>query len=112
MLKVELEETDPQLWLAAQFMFYCFIRPKELRFMKIKHLDLFEGRITLYADITKPNKTRIVDIQKTFLNKLISQYKLHKYNEEDYVFTILKEPGETPVGKNYFGVGSMMQEKD
>jgi integrase len=101
MFKQELEKTDPQLWLAAQFMYYCFIRPKELRFMQIKHLDLYEGRITLYSDITKSGKTRIVDINDVFLDKLYTVYKLHEQPEEYYVFTLKGVPGEKPLSKNH-----------
>lgn len=101
-LKNDLEESDPQLWLAAQFMYYCFIRPKELRFMKIKHLDLFDGKATVFADISKTDKTRTVEIHNEFLTVLWSKYKLNSYPEDYYIFTTKKEPGEKNVGKNYF----------
>ncbi len=102
LLKEKLEQSDPQLWLAAQFLYYCFIRPGELRFMKIKHLDLDDGKIILTADITKPGKTRVVDVNSAFLGKLFSEYKLHTYPEDYYVFTIKKKPGIKSIGKNYF----------
>jgi len=102
MLKAELEKSDPQLWLAAQFMYYCFIRPKELRFLQIKHIDFLEGRITLYSDITKSGKTRIVDVNEIFLSKLFSDYKLHENPEDFYVFTLTGKPGEKPLSKNHF----------
>ncbi len=101
-LKNYLEENDPQLWLAAQFMYYCFIRPKELRFMKIKHLDLFEGKATVFADIAKTDKTRTVEIHNSFLTVLWSKYRLNDYPEEYYIFSTKREPSTQPVGKNYF----------
>ena len=100
LFKAELEKSDPQLWLAAQFMYYCFIRPKELRFMQIKHIDMYEGRITLYSDITKSGKTRIVDINDAFLEKLYSEYRLHDQPEDYFVFTLKGVPGEKPLSKN------------
>jgi integrase len=100
-LKKEIEKTDPQLWLAAQFMYYCFIRPKELRFLQIKHIDLFEGRITLYSDITKSGSTRIVDINETFLEKLYEEYHLQEYPEDYFVFTLKGIPGEKHLSKNH-----------
>ncbi len=101
-LKNELEKSDPQLWLAAQFMYYCFIRPKELRFMQIKHINLFDGKITLYADITKAGKSRIVEIDNDFLALLWSKYELNKYPLDYYIFTTKRKPGLKPIGKNYF----------
>ncbi len=102
LLKAELEATDRQLWLAAQFMYYCFIRPKELRFMQIKHLDLYEGRITLYSNITKTGKSRTVDVHSDFLSRLFNDYQLHQFPEDFYVFSLAGQPGPKPVGKNYF----------
>lgn len=103
LLKSELEKNDNQLWLAAQFMYYCFIRPKELRFMKIKDIDLYDGRITLNGDITKSKKARTVEISTTFLDLLLSKYEFHTYPDDHYVFTLSGKPGEKPIGKNYFG---------
>lgn len=101
LLRTELENSNPQLWLAAQFMYYCFIRPKELRFLQIKHIDFYEGRITLSNGITKSGNTRIVEINEMFLEKLFKQYNLHKYPESFYVFSLKGEPGEKPVSKNH-----------
>jgi site-specific recombinase XerD len=101
-LKNHLPGNDQQLWLAAQFMYYCYIRLRELRFLKIKDIDFFEGKIRLSADITKTDKTRIVDVNLQFINDLFGKYKLNDYSGEYYVFTTSKEPGLKPVGKNYF----------
>jgi len=92
----------PQLWLAGQFMYYCFIRPGELRHMKIRNMNLFEGKIILFSEYTKSKKTRVVDIPDEFAETLITKYKLHNYPESHYVFTIQGEPGEEQVGANYF----------
>ncbi len=101
-LKNDLEKTDPQLWLAAQFMYYCFIRPREMRYMRIMNLDLYDGKITLQSTITKANKTRTVEISDAFLSILINKYKLNTFPENFYIFTLEGKPGEKHVGKNYF----------
>ena len=102
LLKDELERNDPQLWLAAEFQYYCFIRPKELRLMKIGDIDLFDGRVTLRSDTTKNSKTRIVDIPIHFNKKLFTHYKLNDYPENFYVFSLEQKPSARKVGKNYF----------
>jgi integrase len=101
-LKTYFEKNDPQIWLACQFMYYCFVRPKEMRFMQIKHLDLFEGKITLFADITKGGKSRTVEIAAEFLELLWEKYELNKFPEDYYVFTAECKPGKKPISKNYF----------
>lgn len=102
LIKSKCEKTDPQLWLAAQFLYYCFIRPKELRFLKIADIDFFEGKITINSEFSKNRKTRIVDINKLFLEDLINKYKLHDCNPNNYIFTINGTPGLKQIGKNYF----------
>ncbi len=102
LLKVEIKRSNPQLWLASQFLYYCFIRPGELRQMKIKHIDLYEGRITLFSEMTKSGKTRVVDINETFLNILISEYRLQDYPEDYFVFSKTGKPGIVPVGRDWF----------
>lgn len=102
LLKVELEVRKPQLWLAAQFQYYCFIRPGELRQMQIRHLDLYEGNIVLYSGMTKGSKSRVVDVSEDFIEILFSKYKLHTYPDDFYIFTKLEEPGLKPVAKDYF----------
>lgn len=102
LLKVEISKTNPQLWLAAQFLYYCFIRPGELRQVQIKHIDIYDGKITLYSDMTKSNHLRVVEINETFLEILLSQYHLHKYPEDYYVFSKSGKPGLKPVGRDWF----------
>lgn len=102
MLKIEMERSNPQLWLAAQFLYYCFIRPGELRQMQLKHVDLYEGRITLYSNMTKSRKTRVVEISENFLSQLIKDYRLQDYPEDFYVFSKTGEPGPVPVSRDYF----------
>lgn len=100
-LKNELQTNYPNVWLAAQFEYYCFARPKEIRFMQIKHLDLYDGYLTLYGDITKSGKSRTVQIPDNFLRRLLIDYKLREYPDSYYIITKQNEPGPYPVGKNY-----------
>ncbi len=102
LIKEELQSTKPQLWLAAQFMYYCFIRPGELRQMQIRHLDMYEGKVILYPEFTKTDKTRVVDIPDQFSKILMSKYKLHTFPEEFYMFTKQGIPGIKMVHNNYF----------
>lgn len=92
---------DPQLWLALQFEFYCFIRPgSELRLMKISWIDFFAGTITVPANIAKNGKQETVVIPAQFLTIITQQYQLNNYNRDLYVFGRNKMPGTEPLGKN------------
>lgn len=92
---------DEQLWLAAQFQFYCALRPgKELRLLKIKNIDFGRGLITVNRTEAKTRVTRTVVVPDIFLRKLRNDYKLQSYNKEFYVFGKDKKPGPEHLGKN------------
>jgi integrase len=92
---------DEQLWLAAQFQFYCALRPgKELRLLKIKNIDFGRGLITVNRTQAKTRVTRTVVVPDVFLRKLRNDYKLQTYDKEFYVFGKDKMPGPENLGKN------------
>lgn len=92
---------DEQLWLAAQFQFYCALRPgKELRLLKIKNIDFGRGLITVNRTQAKTRVTRTVVIPDIFLTKLKNEYNLQGYDKEYYVFGKDKMPGPENLGKN------------
>jgi len=89
-----------QLYLFIQFEYYCFIRPKELRFAKIKDIDFGRGRMDVSKSRSKTNMERKPIIPDIFLNKLKQEWSLHKYPRDMYVFGKNGRPGIEPVGKN------------
>lgn len=94
-IKLHCENTDPQLWLAIQLMYYCFIRPGEMRLLKYGDLHTDLGFIEMRDEISKNGKTEKVVIPEQLLPVL---RKLHgKVNE--YIFTSIKSNGE-PIGVN------------
>lgn len=110
LLKYHIQQHDPQLWLAIQFEFYCFIRPgNELRKMKIAWIDFFAGTITIPGyiqdggenfGIAKNRKTQSIAIPIPFLDIITKVYHLNKYNKELYVFGPNHMPGTRYLGKN------------
>lgn len=58
------------LWLFIQFVYYCWIRPGEVIHIKVKDIDLKEGRIFLYAKNTKNKRSHFVNIPEHFLKEL------------------------------------------
>lgn len=99
-IKEMAEATDPQLWIICRFIFYCFIRPRELRFLKIKHIDWHRGVITVPGTIAKNRKTQSVVIPQHFLDEL-KEKGYHKAPKEYYLFSTKHMPDSIPVGKNY-----------
>jgi integrase len=65
-IKKHLIEADPDLWLACQFLYYCFIRPGELRLLKIGDIYFDENKICLRAEISKNKKQQFVTVPQAF----------------------------------------------
>ena len=92
---------DKQMWTVCQFIFYCFIRPKELRFLKIKDIDFIGGYVTIDGDFAKNDKTQSVIIPDYFLDYLIMN-EYHLKDKNDYLFVSKDSKNLQPVGRNYF----------
>ncbi len=65
-IKKHLLEVDADLWLACQFQYYCFIRPGELRLLKIGDIYFDENKICLRSEISKNKKQQYVTIPVAF----------------------------------------------
>lgn len=71
-LKKSILNKDPQLWTFIQFIYYCYLRPNEIRLLKFEQLDLKSGKIFIPATISKNGKESFVDIPEPFKKYLIS----------------------------------------
>jgi len=76
-------ENDPQLWLASRLIFYCYIRPHEIRFMKVGDILINEGVIRIKADISKNRKERNPVIPEHFKQELVQEGILNHL--EDFI---------------------------
>lgn len=96
-----ISKEDPQLWMAIEFEYYCFLRPgKELRKLKIGNIDFARGVIDIEAVRAKTDLERFPTIPLVFLKKLRDHYQLHKYPRDFYVLGKGKEPGLISLSKN------------
>lgn len=99
--KDEIYTSDPQLWLAISFEYYCFLRPgKELRLLKICDIDFARGIVDVDRFRAKTNMERFPTIPLVFLNELREVYKLHTFPKHFYVFGKNYEPSKDCIGKN------------
>lgn len=100
-LKKEIEQEDPQLWMACCFVYYTAIRPcTELRYLKIKQINFSSRTITVFNDLAKNRRTETIDIPDELYKLITEQWQLHKYNGELYLLGKKGEPGPEVLGKN------------
>lgn len=86
----------PELQLVAQLQYYCFIRPGELRLLRVDDIEFDSKRILIRAVVSKNRKEQYVAIPNAFLPAL-SAAVLGRV-PSDYLFG----DGFTPRRKDYF----------
>lgn len=103
LFKRELSK-DPELWLAIQLEYYCALRPgHEIREMRIKDIDLIEGRIRVDRNRAKNRQERLITVPRQLVLQLREDYRLQEYDREFYVFGRHGKPGPDCMAKNKLG---------
>lgn len=95
-IKNRLIEQDYQLWMFCQFVYYCFIRPGELRMIRVGDIHFDEWKICVRAGISKNKKQQYVTIPFAFRPELEN---LKRRSPNEYIFFNLD--ATKPVGMNY-----------
>lgn len=99
--KIHIQKHDPQLWMAIEFQYYCYLRPgTELRFLKIGDIDFGRGLIFINRQNFKTRRENVKEVPEHFLRKLRGEYQLHTYPRDFYVFGQDYKPGIQHIGKN------------
>jgi integrase len=74
------------LFLFVGFVFYCWIRPYEVYFIKIKDIDFINKKVFVNAANTKNSKSNFVSIPNEFL-QILKEYGLEYQNKDFYIFS-------------------------
>jgi len=96
--KFKKTELAPQLWLAIQFLYYCFIRPGEMRLLKISAINLEYNFIEIPGEISKNKKTEKVAIPQQFKKQIEF---LQSYPNNYYILSKSGRPGQTPISTKW-----------
>ena len=94
-----IAEHDAQLLLAVEMLYYAFVRPGEMRNLKIGDIDFEKWNICLRGEIAKNKKTQYVTVPPQ-LKEAMLLHRLTEYPETFYVFGRNGVPGEKPLGTN------------
>lgn len=92
---------DIQLWLSIQFLYYHFIRIKELGRIKIGDIDFERGIIYIREDVNLKSKKRRVMCLRTSLLQYLKMQGYDKYPAEYYLFGNDGKPNLTPISTNH-----------
>jgi integrase len=101
-----LYQHDPQLYLFCKLMLYTFIRPKELRYLRVRYI--MQDRIL----VPKSDKTLNIDVSKnrrqgyvrlfSACKKVLNEFGILDYPPDHFIFSKNYKPSLHPVSANYF----------
>lgn len=97
-VKQHLIETNHRLYLYVQFIFYCFVRPKELMLIQVKHLNFKRKELFVPGEAAKNHKNRIVPIKDEFFKLVKDKYE--GLDPDFYLFGRGLIPHEINVDRN------------
>jgi len=98
-IKEILIKNDKQIYIFCLFMFYCFVRPNEIRQLKIKYLDLNAKKLFIPAEISKNKINFTIDVPLPLI-ELLKVYLSENYNQDFYIFSALGVPSFKMYGRN------------
>ena len=78
--------------LACYLLFYCFVRPKEISYIKINDFSIKSGTLRLHADNSKNKKDAVITLPNKVL-KLLVDLNIFSYPGDYYLFSNGFTPG-------------------
>jgi integrase len=91
---------DKQLYLSVLFEYYCLMRPKEIRLMRISWIDFSRNLIFIPASYNKTKRPKTPIVPDVFMDILRNEFQLQLFDRNFYVIGKNGSPGDTPFGKN------------
>lgn len=99
-LKGIIKEANITVYIACMVDMYAFIRPNEIRMLRIANIDLNGRLITVPAEISKNKRTASVAIVEP-LSHILLEYIGQDAAQDDYLLSKEGKPGPVPIAKAY-----------
>lgn len=100
-LSEAIRKDDPQLWLAVQLEYYCFLRPGlEIRFSRVGWFDLARGVVNVPKEFIKTRDNKTVIIPNQLREYLMTDCKIQQYPGNYFLIGRDGVPGVEAVGIN------------
>ncbi len=97
-----LREQDPELYLAALILYFCFIRPSEMIGLKVGDISLAKQEIFVSHKYSKNGKDGVVGINKQLGIALLESGFLN-YPSSWFLFSKNMRPGPDQANSDIFG---------
>lgn len=102
-LKNYLKKENPSFYLACMMEYYCFIRPDELRYIKIGDISIKDQTVYVHSEFAKNRKGQMVALNDSLL-KFMIELKIFNHPSQDYLFGHDLLPGPKQIYVNQFRV--------
>jgi integrase len=100
-IAANMPSEDPQLWISIQFLYYHFIRIRELGRVKVGDIDFERGTIFIRDTVNlKSKRGRVMCIRGALLDYLTG-LGYHTYPSDYYLFGPKGTPGTQPISINH-----------
>lgn len=100
-LKDYLQCRKPAFYLACMMEYYCFIRPDELRYIKIGDISVKEQTVYVHPEFAKNRKGQVVALNDSVLKTMIGQ-KVFDHPSIEFLFGHEMTPGPKQIYVNQF----------
>ena len=106
-----LKIKNKRFLLACYILFYCFVRPKEISYIRIGDFNVKAGTLLLHSDYTKNHKDAVLTINRKIIELMIGCGSF-SYPSDYYLFSDGLPPARNGEARNNFGTtGHITSEK-
>lgn len=92
---------NPPFYLACMMEYYCFIRPDELRSVKVGDISIKEQTVYIHPEFSKNRKGQVVALNDKVLKIMIEQ-KVFDHASNEFLFGHKLYPGPEKIYINQF----------
>lgn len=92
---------NPPFYLACMMEYYCFIRPDELRSVKVGDISIKEQTVFIHPEFSKNRKGQVVALNDKVLKIMIEQ-KVFDHASNEFLFGHKLYPGPEKIYVNQF----------
>ena len=94
---------NPSFYLACMMEYYCFIRPDELRYVKIGDISISDQTVYIHPDFSKNRKGQVVALNTKVLKIMIEQ-NVFDHPSNEFLFGHDLAPGPDQIYVNQFRI--------
>lgn len=100
-LKEWTQRHNPPFYLACMMEYYTFIRPDELRYIRVGDISIEEQSVFIRPEVSKNRKGQVVALNDAVLKIMIEQ-EVFKHHSGEFLFGHDMVPGEEQLYVNQF----------